>query len=221
MLLAEFRTYSVLVQNYTKSRFIKPEHTSEIIASWNFEVQKEQRVCNIKGTAIMKLSIIIQCQKIPEGVHLTLCFWTRNVRKTKSLKKNFQTILPSKKSHSAKKSRSRPSRLVKNLFRLFSVPHRPSPPNTNIYFWGSFLFFPHHQIFFLKISENLITNRLGYKQESFSFKFVLRVTVYDSDTNFVHTFSLCSYAFLLKKSTASCFESSIYTYYEHDYSQNV
>ena len=27
------------------------------------------------------------------------------------------------------------------------------------------------------------------------------------DTNFVHTFSLCSHVFLMKKSTASCFES--------------
>ena len=38
----------------------------------------------------------------------------------------------------------------------------------------------------------------------------------DSDTNFIHTFSLCSYAFLMKKSTASCFESSINTRYEHN-----
>ena len=67
---------------------------------------------------------------------------------------------------------------------------------------------PHYHKFFWKISENLITNRLEYKPESFSFKFILRVIVYDSDTNFVHTFSLCSHAFLMKKSTASCFESS-------------
>ena len=31
-------------------------------------------------------------------------------------------------------------------------------------------------------------------------------------------FSICSHAFLMKKSTASCFESSINTQYEHNYS---
>ena len=53
--------------------------------------------------------------------------------------------------------------------QLFSVP--PPPPK-----------------FFWKITENLITNRLEKKPESFSYKFILRVMVYDSDTNFVHTF---------------------------------
>ena len=48
---------------------------------------------------------------------------------------------------------------------------------------------PHHQIFFRKISENIITNRFEYKPESFSFKLILEVTVKDSDTNFLHTLS--------------------------------
>ena len=52
--------------------------------------------------------------------------------------------------------------------------------------------------------------------KQFSLKFILRVIVWDSDTNFVHTFSLCRYAFLMKKSTASCFESSINTQYDHN-----
>ena len=57
---------------------------------------------------------------------------------------------------------------------------------------------------------------IAFQMKQFSFKFILRVIVYDSDTNFVHTFSLCSYAFLIKKSTACCFESSINTQYEHN-----
>ena len=73
-----------------------------------------------------------------------------------------------------------------------------------------FCFPPYHH-FFWKISENIITNRFEYKPESFSFKFILRMIVKDSDTNVVHTFSLSSYAFLIKKSTASCFESPINT----------
>ena len=60
--------------------------------------------------------------------------------------------------------------------------------------------------FFWRISENIITNRLEYKPESFSFKLILKVIVKDSATNFVHTFSLSSHAFLMKKSTASCFK---------------
>ena len=44
-------------------------------------------------------------------------------------------------------------------------------------FLGSFLFSPPPQNFFWKISENLITNRLEYKPESFNFKFILRVIV--------------------------------------------
>ena len=62
---------------------------------------------------------------------------------------------------------------------LFSVP---PPPNC---FW--------------KTSENIITNRFEYKPENFSFKLILKVIVKDSDTNFVHTFSLNSHAFLMKK----------------------
>ena len=46
--------------------------------------------------------------------------------------------------------------------------------------------------FFWKISENFI-NRFEYKPESLSFKLILKVK--DSDTNFVHTFSLSSHAF--------------------------
>ena len=66
-----------------------------------------------------------------------------------------------------------------------------------------------------------ISHRFEYKPESFSFKLILKVIVKDSDTNFVHTFSLSSHAFLMQKSTASCFKLSIDTQYEHDYSQNA
>ena len=65
--------------------------------------------------------------------------------------------------------------------------------------------------FFWETSENILTNRFEYKPESFSFKLILKVIVKDSDTNFVHNFSLSSHAFLMKKSTASCFKSSIDT----------
>ena len=75
---------------------------------------------------------------------------------------------------------------------LFCSP--PPPPN-----------------FFWKISENIIKNRFEYNPESLSFKLILKVIVKDSDTNFVHTFSLSNHAFLMKKSTASCFKSSIDT----------
>ena len=89
-------------------------------------------------------------------------------------------------------------------------------------FSGSFMFPPPTaKLFFWKISENIITNRFEYKPESFSFKLILKVIVKDSDTNFVHTFSLSSHAFLMKKSTVSCFKSSINTQYEHNYSQNA
>ena len=56
-----------------------------------------------------------------------------------------------------------------------------------------------------------IACRNKYKPESLSFKLILKVIVKDSDTNFVHTFSLSSHAFLMQKSTASCFKSSINT----------
>ena len=54
---------------------------------------------------------------------------------------------------------------------------------------GSFLLTPTPPppIFFWKIRVYLITNRLEYKPEGFSFKFILRVIVQDSDTNFVRT----------------------------------
>ena len=58
-----------------------------------------------------------------------------------------------------------------------------------IVFW-LFSVFPPPPKFFWKISENIITNRFEYKPESFSFKIILEVTVKDSDTNFVQTFSL-------------------------------
>ena len=76
---------------------------------------------------------------------------------------------------------------------------------------GSFLYPPPPPNFFWETSENIITNRFEYKPESFSFKLILKVIVKDSDTNFVHNFSLSSHAFLMKKSTASCFKSSIDT----------
>ena len=62
---------------------------------------------------------------------------------------------------------------------------------------------------------------IAFPMKQFSFNVILKVILKDSDTNFVHTLSLSTYAFLMKKSTASCFESSINTQYEHDYSQIV
>ena len=73
-----------------------------------------------------------------------------------------------------------------------------------------FSFSPAPPKFFWKISENII-KRFEYKPKSFSFKLILKVIVKDSDTNFVHTFSPSSHAVLMKKSTASCFKSSIDT----------
>ena len=70
-----------------------------------------------------------------------------------------------------------------------------------------FSVFPPPTKFFWTISENIITNRFEYKPESFSFKLILKVVVKDSDTNFVHTFSLSSHAFLMKKSTVFYFKS--------------
>ena len=87
--------------------------------------------------------------------------------------------------------------------------------------YGLFSVPPHHQKFYGKLVENIMTNRFEYKPESFSFKLILKVIVMDSDTNFVHTFSVSSHAFLMQKSTASCFKSSIDTQYEHNYSQNA
>ena len=46
---------------------------------------------------------------------------------------------------------------------------------------------------------------IAFPMKQFNFKYILRVIVWDSDTNFLHTFSLCSYAFLMKNPTASCF----------------
>ena len=72
---------------------------------------------------------------------------------------------------------------------------------------GSFLSPPPPPKFFWRISENIITDRFEYKPERFNFTLILEETVKYSDTNFVHTFSLSSHAFLMKKSTASCFKS--------------
>ena len=41
--------------------------------------------------------------------------------------------------------------------------------------------------FVWKISDNLITKRLDYKPESFNFEFFSKLTVWNWDTNFVHT----------------------------------
>ena len=111
------------------------------------------------------------------------------------------------------------------LFNLYERPFRPNGLHLKKFFYHLlkrlFSVFPPTTQFFWKICDNLIKNRLEYKLESFSFKFILTVIVQDSHTNFVQTFSLCSYAFLMQKSAASCFESSINTKYEHNYSQNV
>ena len=57
--------------------------------------------------------------------------------------------------------------------------------------------------------------KLEYKPERFNFKLSAW------DTNFVHIFSLCSHAFLMKKSTASCFEFQKQWIRTHYYSQIV
>ena len=57
----------------------------------------------------------------------------------------------------------------KSTFRNFAR-------NQELLIWALFCFPPPPKLFW-KISENLITNRLEHKAESFSFKFILRVIV--------------------------------------------
>ena len=95
--------------------------------------------------------------------------------------------------------------MLSDMTTIFCSQHRANMRAIRL---ALFCFPPPPKLFW-KISENIITNRFEYKTESFSFKLILKVIVKDSDTNFVHTFSLSSHAFLMKKSTASCFESRI------------
>ena len=66
------------------------------------------------------------------------------------------------------------------------VSYNPNPP-PGYTLWNFFLF-PHtfqDDVFAI----NYIS--IAFPMKQFSFKFILRVIVYDSDTNFVHSFPLC------------------------------
>ena len=95
--------------------------------------------------------------------------------------------------------------LFKNLQKMYGPERMYSLAGTCKHSW-LFSVPPPHQNFFGKLVKILLQIDLNTKQKA-CFKLILKVIVKDSDTNFVHTFSLSSHAFLMKKSTASCFKS--------------
>ena len=79
---------------------------------------------------------------------------------------------------------------------------------------------PHHLLFW-KLCKNIKIKRLRTKLEIVTFIFILRMTVKNSDTNFVHTFFLMKSRFLVENSTPSCFESLKTVNFQHIHCQNV